>query len=144
MFLFNQVGNQGLDIFMQILGYLGAVGIAVFSSPQLISLIKTRDTRHVNSYLFGLLALASLFFMVSGFYSFAQQLDRDGMNTGAAFQLAVSIANFFSGSIAGLVLLFKLVNKINAKKNNMTEAEYCDKLAKEIADKKAQKPKSNN
>lgn len=40
---------SALDIFMQIIGYLGAVGIAIFSMPQLINLIKTKDTTHVNA-----------------------------------------------------------------------------------------------
>ncbi len=116
---------SALDIFMQIIGYLGAVGIAIFSMPQLINLIKTKDTTHVNAWLFGLLAISSLCFMVSGFYSFAGMLQEKGIN-GAAFQLAVSIANFFSCSIATIVLIFKLVIKIKSKKLNMTEAEYCN------------------
>lgn len=120
---------SALDIFMQVIGYMGAIGIAIFSMPQLISIIKTKNTSNVNAWLFGLLAISSLCFMISGFYSFYITLSESGINS-AAFQLAVSIANFFSFAIATIVLIFKLVNKIRAKKVNMTEAEFCNQRSK--------------
>lgn len=114
-----------MEIFMQILGYLGAIGIAIFSMPELVNVIKTKKTWHLNSWLFGLLAFASYCFVISGFYNIGIPLSEGKtFDTSLAFQLAVTIANIFSGSVALIILVFKWVNIFKAKKRGISEKEY--------------------
>lgn len=109
-----------MDIFMTILGYVGAVGIAIFSLPELIRCLKNKKTSDINVALFLLLAFSSTCFYVTGFYNIKwSNLDSQQM-----FNLAVAIANVFSFSVPAILLSYKLVNRVLAKKNNMTEKEY--------------------
>ncbi|MCF0217868.1 MAG: hypothetical protein HUJ42_02375 [Malacoplasma sp.] len=108
---------NGLDIFMDVLGYLAAVGIAVFSMPGLIACIKTKRTSDVNMWLFLILMVSSLLFWITGFYGIGVR----GFN---AFNCAVAVANVFSWAIALAILVFKWVNMSKAKKLNLTEKEY--------------------
>lgn len=116
---------------MQILGYLGAIGIAIFSMPELFNVIRTKKTWHLNPWLFGLLAAASFCFVISGFYNIAIPLNQGKQfDTALAFQLAVTIANIFSGSVALIILIFKWVNIFKAKKRGISEKEYFEEKNK--------------
>lgn len=122
-----------LDIIMQIFGYLGALGVAIVSLPELINLIKTKKTYHINYVLFIILFLASVFFLISGYYNFAVDPDvvaHKNIGNGAIFGLTVAIANTFSGCISGIILTVKTIHKIKAKKMNLSEEEYYNKVIK--------------
>ncbi|MBD5445923.1 MAG: hypothetical protein HDR31_01245 [Mycoplasma sp.] len=119
---------NGIDIFIMIIGYVGAVGIAIFSFPEVYNVLKNKKTSHLNKTsvsLFTLLFFSSLCFAVSGFYNFSKDLglNEGQMTTGLAFSLAVSIANVFSCLAPSIILTFKLVRSRIAKNNNITELE---------------------
>lgn len=119
---------SGLDIFIMVLGYLGAVGIAIFSFPEVYNVLKNRKTSHLNKTsvsLFTLLFFSSLFFAISGFYNFANALDKNAgqMTTDLSFSLAVAIANVFSCLAPSVILSFKLVRYRMAKSLGISEKE---------------------
>lgn len=117
---------MGLDIFMQILGYMGAIGIAIFSTPEIIRCFKTKRTSQVNIYLFILLIFSSACFFISGFYNISKVLNDGGTISDIAFSLAVAIANVFSFIMPFIILIYKTINVLKAKKLNMSEKEYED------------------
>lgn len=123
-----------MDIFIQIIGYLGAIGIAIFSCPELIKCFKTKRTSSINVYLFILLMFSSACFFISGFYNIAKNIQENrGLD---AFALAVAIANVFSFIVPSILLSYKLYNKLMAKKLKISEKEYEDKKILEAELKK--------
>lgn len=110
-----------MDIFMSILGYLGAVGIAIFSLPELIRCFKNKKTSDINILLFLLLAFSSMCFFVSGFHNIKWKELNQSQNM---FNLAVAIANVFSFAVPTILLSYKAINHFAAKRRNMTEKEY--------------------
>ncbi|BAC43955.1 hypothetical protein D8X55_01670 [Malacoplasma penetrans] len=117
-----------MDIFMSIIGYMGAVGIAIFSLPELIRSLRSRRTSGINVWLFLLLMVSSACFFISGFYNFAQNLARDGWTSANQFALAVAVANIFSFLVPSTLLSYKLFHILMAKKQGITEKEYEDKI----------------
>lgn len=114
-----------MDVLMTIIGYLGAIGIAIFSTPELIRCFKNKSTANVNVWLFALLMFSSACLYISGFYQLAQTLSGPNPDvTKWSFSLAVAIANVFSFLVPLIILIYKLINHTKAKKLNMTEKEY--------------------
>ncbi|MDE7433615.1 MAG: hypothetical protein K2M43_00450 [Mycoplasmoidaceae bacterium] len=119
--------QTGIGIFAQILGYVGAICIGIFSFPQLVRVIKTKDTYTVPLLMYCILALGSLCFMTQGIINMA--IDPSVWEQ----VLGVTIANVFSFGISFTVLLIKLVNIFMAKKLKITEEQYCkNKLEKKL------------
>ena len=114
--------TNGLDIFMQVVGYLGALGIAIFSFPEVIRCFKNKSTADVNVWLFGLLAVSSACFWITGFYNLSKS--NSATDSSFAFNLAVAVANLFSFLSPVVILSFKLVNVLKAKKLGMNERQY--------------------
>ena len=110
-----------VDTFMTILGYLGAVGIAIFSLPELIRCFKNKKTSDINVLLFLLLAFSSFCFFTSGFHNIDWKMIKEPQNM---FNLAVAIANVFSFTVPTILLCYKTINYFVAKRRNMTEKEY--------------------
>ena len=120
-----------VDIIMQIFGYLGAIGISLVSFPELINLIKTRKTYHINVILFGMITFASICFVISGFYNFVNDISsKKEFNASIAFSLAIAVANVISGIIGGTVLTVKLIHMIKARKKGISEEEYYNQFIK--------------
>ncbi|UVT32125.1 hypothetical protein [Mesomycoplasma hyorhinis] len=117
--------QDGLDIFMQVLSYGGAIGVAIFSIPEVINIAKFKRTHHLNKILFIILFLASLCFFVSGVYFCIK-------STEVAFQAAVTTANGISMLSSGFILVQKFWNIHNAKKLGITEAEFAQKRVKKV------------
>lgn len=126
---------SALDIFMQVLGYMGAVGISIFSCPELIRCIRSKKTSDVNIYLFILLMTSSACFFISGFYNVSKFIEDGKGPSDWAFPLAVAIANVFSFLVPLTILSYKAVNVLAAKKMGITE--------KELEAKREQKNKEN-
>lgn len=116
-----------MDILMAILGYAGAIGIAIFSLPELIRCLKNKETSNINVWLFILLMVSSACFWISGFYSLSKNLD-SGWNQTNSFSLAVAIANIFSFLVPAILLSYKLYHVLMAKKHGLTEKQYEEKI----------------
>ncbi|MDE7112422.1 MAG: hypothetical protein K2N92_02360, partial [Malacoplasma sp.] len=106
-----------MDVFMQVIGYIGAIGIAFFSFPEIIRCFKNKNTVNVNVWLFGLLAVSSACFWITGFYNVSKDVEA---GADFSFGLAVAIANVFSFLSPVIILFYKLVNVMKAKKHGMT------------------------
>lgn len=119
-----------MSIFAMVLGYIGAVCIAVFSSPSLINVIKTKDTTVISTLMFTILTVGAFGFMMQGIIN---------MSIGAATVsavLAVTLSNVICFLLALSVLIIKLVFVHNAKKLNISEKEYCMQVAAKAKAKK--------
>lgn len=119
-----------MEIFATVLGYLGAICIAVFSSPQLIRVIKTKDTYSVPLLMFSILAFGSFCFMIQGIINICLNPNIWGTYIG------VTIANIFSFILSASVLIIKLIYMYRAKKAGISERDYCLKLAREAKGEK--------
>ncbi len=114
-----------METFATVLGYLGAICIAIFSSPQLIRVIKTKDTYSVPLLMFSILAFGSLCFTIQGITNICLNPNIWGTYIG------VTIANIFSFILSASVLTIKLIYMYRARKAGMSEKDYCLKLARE-------------
>lgn len=115
---------SAIDILITVIGYLGAIGIAIFSMPEVVNVIKRKKTNHISMTLFLILMISSLCFVISGFYNVSKDIIAGVDSVKWSFALAVTIANVMSCLSAGIVVFFKTYNLIMAKKKNMTEEEY--------------------
>lgn len=104
------------DIVITIIGYLGAVGIAIFSMPEVFNVIRKKKTNHINMALFLILMISSFCFVISGFYNIAKDISSGVDAIKWSFALAVAIANVMSGLSAGIVVFVKTYNIIMGKK----------------------------
>lgn len=112
------------DIVITVIGYLGAIGIAIFSMPEVFNIIRKKKTSHINMALFLILMISSFCFVVSGFYNVSKDIIAGVDSTKWSFSLSVSIANVMSWLSASIVVFVKTYNIIMGKKKNMTEEEY--------------------
>lgn len=112
------------DIVITVIGYLGAIGIAIFSMPEVINVIRKKKTSHINMALFLILMISSFCFVVSGFYNVSKDIMTGVDSTKWSFSLSVAIANVMSWLSSSIVVFVKTYNIIMGKKKNMTEEEY--------------------
>lgn len=112
------------DIVITVIGYLGAIGIAIFSMPEVFNVIRKKKTSHINMALFLILMISSFCFVVSGFYNVAKDIMAGVDSSKWSFSLSVAIANVMSWLSSSIVVFVKTYNIIMGKKKNMTEEEY--------------------
>lgn len=113
------------EIVLFVIGLIGAISIAIFSLPQIIRIVKTKDTASVPAIMFCILSFGSLCFFIQGLVTMAL----NGSES-LADMLPMTLANFTSFAISTTVLGFKFIYRFRAKKLKMTEKQYCEYLAK--------------
>lgn len=116
---------DGLTIFFTVIGYIGAVGIAIYNIPVLIDLFKNKRTSHLNKHtllLFIILTTGAVCLAASGLYTLGVDPNPDWAGS-ASFSLSVAIANIFSFSTSFAVLGYKWYRVKQAKKLGITEKE---------------------
>jgi uncharacterized protein with PQ loop repeat len=95
---------------------IGAVFIAIFSLPNLISVLRTKNTAAINLPMYIIFTFACIMFTIYG----------GGMcsdhNLGGG--LPVLISNAFCIVIAIITLIIKFKNMHRAKKADQTELQY--------------------
>ncbi|MDR0674921.1 MAG: hypothetical protein LBF36_01480 [Mycoplasmataceae bacterium] len=95
---------------------IGAIFIAIFSLPNLINVLRTKNTASVNLPMYIIFTLACIMFAIYG----------GGMcgdnNLGGG--LPVLISNIFCILIAIVTLTIKFTNLRKAKKARLTELQY--------------------
>lgn len=131
---------MSVDIFMQVLSYLAALGIAIYCVPLLISVLKTKQTSGINLLMFLIVTTSAILFSITGFYSaFSKGVDSETLkSSGTQFGIAVSIANVISALISSITLIIKFNNIFKAKKLKISEKEYEEmKLKQKIENKKS-------
>lgn len=104
-----------------IFGFIASALIAVFSMPQLIKTIKTKNTESVSLWMLLLLVIGDFCFGVNGL---AGLCDAEAeMFTKMSVSLPLFLANAISCTTSAIVLFFKIRNMRWAKKRGITEAQ---------------------
>lgn len=101
------------------IGLLAAACIAAFNFPQLIQVIKTKNTCGMSTIMLLILLAGDLFFVLDGIGMLA---DGQGIKNG----LPILLANGIATIMTGILLAFKLRARRWSKKFNITEKEYCE------------------
>ena len=135
-----------------IFGIIAAVCIAVYTFPQLIRLLKTKNSSGISISMFILLVIGDFFFILQCFISlygaFKDQDSTIAVQVWLGTMLPVGIANIAGFIGALLTLCIKTKNILSAKKLDITEKEYCERVAKTInlknSEKKEIKKAANN
>ena len=122
---------EAYEIAALIIGVLGAIFIAIFSIPGLVRIVKTKDTASVSMLMFILLAIGVFLFVVNAIITMS------GKRTAA--DLGICIGNLSSMSCALAAVILKAKAQRQAKKHNMTEKQWNEKMFKAAQDKKAAK-----
>lgn len=107
------------------IGFIASACIAIFTLPQLYITIKTKDTSMINLWMYIIFFIGCLCFLIDGI---GMMTDPSMLVTkGIPIMVANGVA-WISGSIT---LGLKFYNMILAKKNKMTETQWCaNRLAK--------------
>ena len=148
--IFNNVNWWTITSF--VFGIIAAVCIAVYTFPQLIRLLKTKNSSGISISMFILLVIGDFFFILQCFISlygaFQDQDSTIAVQVWLGTMLPVGIANIAGFIGALLTLCIKTKNILSAKKLDITEKEYCERVAKTInlknSEKKEIKKAANN
>ena len=97
-------------------GLGAAIIIAIFSMPQLIKIIKTKNSVAISTAMFVLLVIGDFLFVIQGIGQLANK-EMSG--------LPVLLGNAISCISSSVVLFFKLRNVSDAKKLNISEEQFC-------------------
>jgi MtN3 and saliva related transmembrane protein len=95
---------------------IGAVFIAVFSLPNLISVLRTKNTAGINLAMYLIFTFACIMFAIYGAGMIADNYLGGG--------LPVLLSNTFCIVIAVITLVIKFMNMRRAKKAGQTELQY--------------------
>jgi uncharacterized protein with PQ loop repeat len=95
---------------------LGAVFIGIFSLPNLISVLKTKNTAGINLPMYIIFVASCICFSI---YGLGMALDNNLLGG-----LPTLISNCFCVVIGMITLVIKFCNMHKARKAHMTEIEY--------------------
>lgn len=119
-------------------GLVAAVCVAAFTIPQLVQVLKTKNTCGLSVVMLALLVFGDLMFVVSAI----GQLVHGEISAG----LPLLLANIVADSTSGVLLFLKVRSMYYAKKFQTTERQFCDnyqayktKIKMARADKEAAK-----
>ena len=122
-----------------VISLIGAVCMIAYSVPALVKIYKTKDTSSISLVMFIILASGALLFVISTALTMAVTADKaDSKAVDIWSPIGVLVGNVFSCSCSIIIAVIKGRNMKNAKKNCMTERQWCDKLLKDKMDKKYQ------
>ena len=122
-----------------VISLLGAICMIAYNIPALIKIKKTKDTSSISLIMFIILAAGALLFVISTACTMIGSAQDHAKAAVTWSPIGVLIGNVFSSSCAIAIAVIKGRNMKNAKRNGMTERQWCDKLLKEYQDKKAGK-----
>lgn len=130
--------NAGGQPWYFYIGLIAAILIAIFSMPQLIKTIKTKNTESVSLWTFILLVVGDLFFAIQGLAMLCdQELIDVGKNISSG--LPLFLANLISCTSSAIVLFFKVRNMLWAKRRGITETQLAENYKQIKADEKQAK-----
>ncbi len=136
------------DILSFVFGIIAAICIAVYTFPQLVKLLKTKNSSGISISMFIILVVGDFFFILQCFISLYSAFVNDSLQDWIVTMLPVGIANIAGFTGALWTLCIKAKNALYAKKLGITEKEYCERVAKIInlknAEKKEIKKAANN
>jgi uncharacterized protein with PQ loop repeat len=103
--------------------------------PQLISIIKTKNTAFINIPMYAIYLIGCLCFLLGGFLML---FNGDDIVARLSSGLPLVIAQSICGTISSIIFINKLKNYFAAKRAKITELQYCHQL-KKISDEYKQK-----
>lgn len=134
--LLNSVAN-GADLkWYFYVGIIAAVLIAIFTLPQLITILKHKDTSGISLPMYIILCAGDFMFVLNGL-----GLLIDGNLSGG---LPIFLANLIAGGIAGTILGIKIRNMIWAKRRGISEKQLADNFRQINAEEKEAKALKNS
>lgn len=126
------------------LGLVAAICIAAFTIPQLVQVLKTKNTCGLSAIMLALLVFGDFCFALNGIGLLADKSAE--MVVRLSGGLPLLLANIISCSISAILLFLKLRALHYAKKFQTTERQFCDnyqayktKIKMARADKEAAK-----
>lgn len=124
------------------IGIIAATCIAIYMMPQLIKIIKTKDTAGISIAMFTIAFLGDLFFVINGIGILCDQTIQNPISAG----LPILLANLVAMAISGVIAFYKVRNMAWARKFRIKEEqipqhfkEIKSSLAKAKAERKAAK-----
>lgn len=102
-----------------IIGLIAAVCIAAFTIPQLVQVLKTKNTCGLSAIMLGLLTFGDFCFAINGIGVLAVEHSLSG-------GLPLLLANAISCTISAILLFLKLRAMHYAKKFQTTEKQFCE------------------
>jgi uncharacterized protein with PQ loop repeat len=105
------------------LNAIAALAIATFTIPQLVSILKTKQTVGINIAMYTIFLIGCFFFILNAI-GLITNVNKTLLPTG----ILLLITNIFCCISGGIIYYIKIRNLLHAKKNNMTEADYCQSL----------------
>ena len=133
------LGMSTLGFASFILGLVAAFCIGAYTIPQLIMLLKTKDSSGISGPMFLILVIGDIVFITQNFISLIDSLEREGgagLINWLTTLFPVLIANLVCVISGSITLTIKLLNQHRAKKANLSEREYCEQLLKTTKRKK--------
>ncbi|MDR3329962.1 MAG: hypothetical protein LBS76_01660 [Mycoplasmataceae bacterium] len=101
------------------IGLIASAAIAVFTVPQLVNIVKTKNTAFINIPMYIIYLIGCLCFLLGGILT---------ATTSLASGLPLIIAQSVCGTISSIIFIWKLKNYFAAKKAKVTELHYCKQL----------------
>lgn len=119
---------DAISIAMAVMTVIGAAFLFGFSLPLFFTTIRTRDTSQINYTMWSIYIVATFFLGVPSLVNSitvlsgnTTELDKVNMIP----LLIIGIANIVSLLTAVTMVVLKAINRANAKKDGLTEIEYC-------------------
>jgi uncharacterized protein with PQ loop repeat len=103
--------------------------IAIFTTPQLINLIKTRNTTYINIPMYSIYLIGCFCFLIGGVLMVCGVgMDNPTLARNLSSGLPLVIAQSFCGIISSIIFTWKIKNYLAAKRAKITELQYCKQL----------------
>ena len=93
--------TTAMDIFFKILGYIAAASTTIAFVPQMISVVKTRDTRSISLGMYIIFIFGIICWLTYGIYK---------------VDWPIIIANAVSAVFSSIILVFKIINVVHGEK----------------------------
>jgi len=104
-------------------GIIAAICIAVYMMPQLVKILKTKDTSGVSIAMFVIALIGDLCFVLDGIGIMCDKSSAVSARISAG--LPILLANLVALIISAVIAIFKFKNMHRAKKMDLTEKVFC-------------------
>lgn len=130
--LLNSVANgTGFSKWYFYVGIAAAVLIAIFTVPQLITVLRTKDTSGISLPMYIILCTGDFLFVLNGI---GILIDKD-----VATGLPIFLANLIAGTVATTILAIKIRNMIWARRRGISERQLAENFKQICAEEKEAK-----
>lgn len=113
-------------------GFIAAFCIAIYSLPQFIKIIKTKNTTAISALMFITMFFGDLFFILQAIGILADK-SVDSV-TRLSTGLPNLLANLIAISICSCILFLKIRNMVWSKKLSISEKKFCENYQKSVAE----------